>query len=426
MLESVPSESPGPVPDPPASDASADTHDVDQHTRGPADALEARAANEKHAGPHDGLRDGASVLMAAHALRIANLTLEGFRNLAPLSFEPGPRFNVLFGDNGAGKSSVLEAIGYVAALRSFRQARKDDMIATDAGRTVIRMGIHALPLSRDYRIVLDRQAGRSVQVDGKKPRSLGSYYGLLPSVLFHPGDTELMSGSPEARRAFLDRILEQIDPGYARLVDDYTKALRSRNRLLKTPRVEPRSVIAYDGLLADLGARIGSARMSLTRELKPLVEAHFAEITEQALPLDVSYAARHQPDRELLLRTLAESLDKDLVRGYTGTGPHGDDLRAGIKQTLAKHHASQGQHRALVLALKVAELSVLAQHTQQLPLLLLDDVSSELDRSRNRRFFQLLAKLGGQVFLTTTHREFILLDEARTDFQLDAGRLTRV
>lgn len=369
------------------------------------------------------------------ALRIVGLTLEGFRNLAPLSFAPGPRFNVLFGDNGAGKSSVLEAIGYVASLRSFRQARKEDMIALDATRAQLRARLDSAPLSsdqrgapllHDYRIALDRSAGRSVQVDGKKPRSLGSYYGLMPTVLFHPGDTELMSGSPEARRAFLDRILEQIDPSYARLVDDYTKALRSRNRLLKTPRVEPRSISAYDGMLAELGARIGSARMSLTRELKPLVESHFAEITEQALPLDVSYAARHEPDRELLLRALADSLDKDSMRGFTGVGPHGDDLRAGIKQTLAKHHASQGQHRALVLALKVAELSVLAQHKRCLPLLLLDDVSSELDRSRNRRFFQLLAKLSGQVFLTTTHREFILLEHDRSDYQVESGRLAQV
>lgn len=358
-------------------------------------------------------------------LLITSLTLEGFRNLVPLTLEPGARFNVLFGDNGAGKSSVLEAIGYLASLRSFRQARKDDMIALDTPRSHLRARIESTPLSRDYRIALDRTAGRSVQVDGKKPRSLGSYYGHLPTVLFHPGDTELMSGSPEARRAFLDRILEQVDAGYARLVDDYTKALRSRNRLLKTPRVEPRSVTAYDGILAELGARIGLARSTLTAELKPLVEAHFAEITEQALPLEVSYSARHEPERELMLRALHDSLDKDLMRGFTGVGPHGDDLRAGIKQTLAKHHASQGQHRALVLALKVAELSVLAQHKRRLPLLLLDDVSSELDRSRNRRFFQLLAKLGGQIFLTTTHREFILLDEHRSDFYVEAGSITR-
>jgi DNA replication and repair protein RecF len=367
---------------------------------------------------------GSSV--ALEALRISSLALSSFRNLTEFTFEPGPRFNVLFGDNGAGKSSVLEAIGYLASLRSFRQARKEDLIAIAAPCASLRAHIESTPLPREHRIVLDRSQGRSVSVDGKRPRSLGAYYDQTPLVIFHPGDTELMSGSPEARRAFLDRVLEQVDVGYARLVDDYGKALRSRNRILKSPRPEARAVTAYDPILAELGARIGNARAELTRELKPIVEAHFAEITEQALPLELSYAARHPPERELLLRALSDGYDKDVLRGYTSVGPHGDDLRAGVLHTLAKHHASQGQHRALVLSLKVAELSVLAMRKQRVPLLLLDDVSSELDRSRNRRFFQLLGKLGGQVFLTTTHREFILLEEARTDFHVEAGQLSRI
>jgi len=359
-------------------------------------------------------------------LRIASLGIEGFRNLKPLVLEPGPRFNVLFGDNGAGKSSVLEAIGYAASLRSFREAKRDDMIALDARRAEVRARVESQPLAHDVRIGLDRQLGRSVQFDGKKPRSLGAYYGAMPLVIFHPADTELMSGSPEARRAFLDRVLEQVDLGYARTLDDYGKAVRSRNRMLKAARPDARSVCAYDEILAELGARIGSARAELTAELKPLVEAHFAEITEQALPLELGYAARHDADRAELLRALRDNLEKDLLRGYTSVGPHGDDLRAEVRKTPAKHHASQGQHRALVLALKVAELSVLAHRKQRVPILLLDDVSSELDRSRNRRFFQLLTKLGSQVFLTTTHREFILLEEGRVDHLVDAGALTRM
>jgi DNA replication and repair protein RecF len=363
--------------------------------------------------------------LSPHSVALTELALDNFRNLASLVLEPGPRFNVFFGDNGAGKSSLLEAIGYLASLRSFRSARKDDMIAREQRRASIRAQLGSTPLAHAFRIALDRDEGRSVLVDGKKPRSLGSYYGLMPLVIFHPGDTELMSGSPEARRGFLDRVLEQVDPGYARLVDDYGKALRSRNRMLKAPRVEPQSVRAYDPILAELGAKIGAARQALTVELKPLAEAHFAEITEHALPIVLSYAARHAPDRAQLERALRDHYDKDVQRGYTGVGPHGDDLRAGVEDTLAKHHASQGQHRALVLALKVAELSVLAQRKRQVPALLLDDVSSELDRSRNRRFFQLLGRLGGQVFLTTTHREFILLDHDRVDFQVDRGGVVR-
>ncbi len=362
---------------------------------------------------------------AGHPLRLESLRLDGYRNLSGQSFLPGPRFNVIHGENGAGKSNLLEAIGYVATLKSFRDARKEDLIARDASSARLVAKLSAQPLPHTYKITLDRTRARAVQVDGKRPASLGTYYGTIQLVLFHPGDVELMAGSPEQRRAFLDRVLEQVDPHYARVRAEYDKALRSRNRLLKAERPDPRSVTAYDALLASHGARIGKARQKLSAELKPLVEAHFAEITDRALPLEIRYVPRHEPDVEVLERALRDGYPKDLARGFTGVGPHGDDLHAQVATTLAKHHASQGQHRALVLSLKVAELAVLEKRTGQLPLLLLDDVSSELDRSRNRRLFGLLARLGGQVFLTTTHPEFILLDAHRSDFHVDAGEVQK-
>ena len=126
-----------------------------------------------------------------------------------------------------------------------------------------------------------------------------------------------------------------------------------------------------------------------------------------------------------ILEALRRSYEKDRARGFTAEGPHADDLALRVRDVVAKHHASQGQHRAIVLALKVAELDVLASRVGRVPILLLDDVSSELDRSRNRRLFELLGKLGGQVFLTTTHPEFILLEENRVDFHVEAGVVKR-
>lgn len=360
------------------------------------------------------------------ALRLEALTLSGARNLAPLTFEPGPRFNVVFGDNGAGKSNLLEAIAYLASLRSFRGAAKEDIIAREKSACTISARVAAEPLAREYRIQIQRDKPRTVVVDGKRPSSLGAYYASLQLVMFHPADVELALGGPSVRRGFLDRMLEQLDVGYPRLLAEYDKALRSRNRLLKSERPDARSITAYDAMLASHGARIGSARAKLVEDLAPLAEAHFAEITDHGLPLSLSYAARNEPDAERLAKALKDSYAKDLARGFTGTGPHGDDLRIGVFESLAKHHASQGQHRAIVLALKVAELLVLGQRTGRVPILLLDDVSSELDRTRNRRLFGLLSRLGGQVFLTTTHREFILLDEARVDFKVERGRVERL
>ncbi len=364
------------------------------------------------------------------AIRLESLTLSGFRNLAAFTFAPGPRFNVLFGDNGAGKSSLLEAVTYIATLSSFRDAKKEDIVALGAQRAQLKARVSGRPMSREYKITLDRTAARTVSVDGKRPSSLGSYYESIQLVLFHPGHVDLMAGSPEPRRAFLDRVLEQVDPHYARTVADYEKALRSRNRLLKQEQMDARSIRAYDPMLAELGARIGTARAKLVTELKPLTEGFFAEITEHALPLQMTYAARHRPDEQVLREALAESFEKDRARGFTGVGPHGDDLRVGVEKSLVKHLASQGQHRALVLSLKVSELFVLSRRTGRMPLFVLDDVSSELDRSRNMRFFRLLSRLGAQVFLSTTHREFILIDnqgpDFRVDFQLERGEIKRV
>jgi len=361
-----------------------------------------------------------------NAMRIGELALTGFRNLAPLKLSPAPRFNVLHGDNGAGKSSLLEALAYVSSLGSFRSAKKEDIVQIGASEARLTARIEGNGYPSVVKIALPRESRRRVEVNGKRPLTLGSYFTAFPGVLFHPGDVELMAGGPEPRRAFLDRVLSQIHSGYARTVAEYETALRSRNRLLKQERVDRRSVTAYDGILVEHGVAIGTARRELTELLKPRVEAYFAEITERALPIVMDYAARHEPTAEDLRHALEAAYERDLARRFTGVGPHGDDLRIEVRQTHVKNFASQGQHRAMVLALKVAEMRVLTERTSRVPWLLLDDVSSELDRGKNSRFFELLSRMGGQVFLTTTHPEFILLKDDRTDFAVEAGHVRQV
>lgn len=350
--------------------------------------------------------------------------MKGFRNLLTEKLDPGPHFNVIHGDNGAGKSNLLEAIHYLGSLRSFRGAKTDDLIQLDETQCAISAKISGEAAPRTFRVSLDRGKARKLQLDGKRPRSIATWHGAIQMVLFHPGDLTLAMGSPEPRRTFLDRILEQMDETYGSTLSSYTKALRSRNRLLKKDDVDRRSVIAYDSILSQAGAIVGQTRARLVEDLAPRTEKAFAEVAGVELPLEVRYAPRVEPDPDEILRKLRESYDKDRARGFTAEGPHADDLSLQVRKVKAKHHASQGQHRAIVLALKVAELDVLASRIGRVPILLLDDVSSELDRSRNRRLFELLSKLGGQVFLTTTHPEFILLENDRRDFHVDAGTIT--
>lgn len=244
-------------------------------------------------------------------------------------------------------------------------------------------------------------------------------------VLFHPGHLALAGGAPEGRRAFLDRILEQMDPTYGSTLGSYTRALRSRNRLLRQERFDRRSVTAFDEVLASAGAVVGHTRAQLVSDLAPRAERAFGEVAGETLPLKVSYRPRVDPDPEALRAALHKALDRDRKRGFTADGPHADELVLEVGGVGARHHASQGQQRAIVLALKVAELDVLSARVERVPMLLLDDVSSELDRSRNARLFEMLSRLGNQVFLTTTHPEFIRLEDNRADFQVAEGRVTR-
>lgn len=358
-------------------------------------------------------------------LRIDRLYARGFRNLEPLDLEPGPQFNVIWGDNGAGKSNLLEAIHYLGALKSFRGARTDDMLQTQTPHARIKAKVSGEIMPRSFEVALARAKARALQIDGKRPRTIASWHHAIQVVLFHPGDSRLAMGGPEPRRAYLDRILEQMDPTYSAALSAYTKALRSRNRLLKGDEVDKRSIMAFNTILSQSGAIVGQGRAALIQDIAPRAEKAFLEVAGVELPLEVRYQPRIEPTQEAIAKALELSYNKDRARGFTADGPHGDDLSLQIKSISAKHHASQGQHRAIVLALKVAELDVLGERMDRTPILLLDDVSSELDRGRNRRLFELLGRLGGQVFMTTTHPEFILLEAERVDFHAAGGVIKR-
>ncbi len=342
-----------------------------------------------------------------------------------MAFEPGSHFNVIHGDNGAGKSNLLEAIDYLGALRSFRGAKTEDLIALDTDTALLEARLEGGAAAHKLRIEIGRSQRRGLLLDGKRPRSTSAWHQTVRMVLFHPGDLVLASGSADKRRAFLDRMLEQMDPIYGSTLTSYEKALRSRNRLLKEERTDRRSVRAYDAILSKAGAVVGQARRRLIEDLAPRVVRAFSEVFAGDTPLGVRYLPRVEPTEEAIAEALERSFDKDRARGFTVEGPHGDDLELQLHEVGARHHGSQGQHRTIVLALKTAELDLLSERTGRVPILLLDDVSSELDRSRNRRFFEVLSQTGGQVFLTTTHPEFILLEQDRVDFQVDRGQVTR-
>jgi DNA replication and repair protein RecF len=363
--------------------------------------------------------------VGVQALRIERIAAQGFRNLRGLDVEPGPHFNVIHGENGAGKSNLLEAVHLLGAPKSFRQAKSEDVIALGADEARLKMRVAGEHTSQVISVALARGKARRVTIDGKRPRSASELRARVPTVIFHPGHLGLSTGGADVRRSYLDELLEPTAPAYGEARAAYERALRSRNKLLKHPGVDRRDVQPYDALLARHGAVIVRHRRALVVAIAPRIEATFQEIIGDALRLEASYAPRVEDDEGAIRTALEASWKLDLARGFTAEGPHLDELALSFGDVGARHHASQGQHRSLALAMKIAELDYVAERLGKVPALLLDDVSSELDRTRSRRLFERISRLGGQVFLTTTHPEFILLEDDRVDFHVAAGVVER-
>jgi DNA replication and repair protein RecF len=335
------------------------------------------------------------------AVRVAELAVTGFRNLSNVRLHPDPHANVLLGDNGQGKTSILEAMDYAASLRSFRGAQRNHLVGREKDEAQILLRVESVGLARSYRVRLTRTA-REVTLDGKRPERAVEYFGDAPCVVFQPGDLDLVRGAPELRRRLLDRILVRVVDGYGEALKTYARGLRARNALLKEKAPNAQAVQAYDFGLARYGSFIVRARNGVVAELVKAARQALTEVALAADEISVHYRPRAPDDQLAYAEALARALPGDLARRVTSVGPHGDDLALGWGGVAARTVASQGQSRALALALRLAELHVLEQRTQRVPMLLLDDVSSELDRPRTERLFHLVSRLGAQVWITTT------------------------
>lgn len=368
--------------------------------------------------------------MLLRALQLAQV-----RNLAPLALHPGPRFNVLAGENGQGKTNVLEAIYAVCTLRSFRTRRLADLIAF--GQEEARLGaeVDRGGSVRTYDLAI-RPTGRQARLDAKLVRPTSRYFGGFQVVLFAPEDLAVPRGSPADRRAFLDRAVFQRAPEYLGEAQSYDKVLKNRNALLRALRERQSRdhtlLEVYDQQLAELGARRMVRRARLVDEIAPRFRRAFEAIARVDIPVDLAYApalggpvADEPAVAAALAQALAQAHGQDIARATTSVGPHRDDLELLLGGQPAGAFASQGQLRAMVLAWKTAELDLLEDAHGEAPILLLDDVSSELDPRRNEYLFEFLRLKRNQCFVSTTHPKHVLATEERVDYDVRSGRVTR-
>ena len=290
-------------------------------------------------------------------LHVASLQVRSFRNLAAVDLEPGERFNVVSGDNGQGKTNLLEALYVVATSKSFRTSKLGELVRFGDDLASVRATLSDDGEPRVQSVGL-KPGARLVRIDDKRPPSLAAYAVRTPIVVFHPGEMSLSMGSSGERRRLLDRTALYIAPQSIADLDAYTRALKERQRALDTRGASATDLVEWETLVVRHGLTVMGHR---------------------------AYAPSAPNDEQEFLAALASRRASDMRRGSAGVGPHRDDLALVIDGHPVRGVASQGQHRAVTLALKSAEIEVVGQARGVRPILLLDAVSSELDRARAAR-----------------------------------------
>lgn len=359
-------------------------------------------------------------------MHLAWLELGNFRSYAALAFTPEPDTNVLVGDNGAGKTNVLEAINYLSVLSSFRSSPDFSLIRAGAETAVLRGGVLREQGELRVEIEIPVNGRRRVLIDGKRPKRYSDVASEVAVVAFLPDDLDLVKRGPAGRRDFLDRLGSQLAPGVGANHADYVAALRQRNALLRREgrAVDPITLDAWDERLAQAGARVVLDRLQLIHRLEPVFVTSYERLGSGADPR-IDYSSTWTADLvmspdvplgqaamgERLREALLARRSRDLDQRSTTVGPHRDEPRIWLGGRSTRTQASQGEQRSTALALRLGAYELLRERVGAAPILLLDDVFSELDVRRADAVRELLP--GGQVFVTTARDDVISMPGRR-------------
>ncbi len=340
-------------------------------------------------------------------MSLKSLNLTGFRGLLPESFEFNSNTNIIVGQNGSGKTSILEAVAILARLESFRTNELESVIATNQQRAQIigyLEGRQEVPTVLG--VELSRTARKRTYKNNQLVNKVKDYLGDLAVVIFTPDDLEIVKGGPESRRALLDDAIVSLTPSWIRSKTDYDSALKHRNRLLKDIQVkgtgehELLNLEIWDDRVAKAGELLARAREQVVDYLGPQVQSSYEALSGNQR-VELSYKRSWSGSLEA---SLGNSREIDLRLGITSVGPHRDDLAISLNGLTSRSQASQGEQRSIVLSIKLAMArligSLRAQASMTAPTLLLDDVFSELDQFRIANFLDILPT--SQTIITTT------------------------
>lgn len=378
---------------------------------------------------------------------LQRLSLRNFRNFEDAIVEFPERGAALIGDNGQGKTNLLEAVYYLEIFRSFRGARDEQLITFGCGhfrveaRLVAGVGDEEAEVAAGYA----REGRRKkVTVDGREPGRVGEAIGRVGAIVFTASDVEIVAGSPGARRRFLDIILSLVEPGYLTALQRYRQILSQRNELLRVD-ASPAELVAWNAGLVDAGAQVADSRSRWVGARRSSFARYYAAISGgQEAGVEYLPSIPQPPDsteagaaREGWAQAFAVELEqvtaKERRRGVTLVGPHRDDLRFwlsddGAERTQLRSFGSAGQQRSAAVALRLVEAETVRAARGQRPIVMLDDVLAELDPQRAERVVELFtAAEWGQVFVTSPKpSEVAYMGDSLAEYRVDRGTVRSV
>ncbi|MGE5612788.1 MAG: DNA replication/repair protein RecF [Bacillota bacterium] len=364
---------------------------------------------------------------------IKNLRLKDFRNYGVLDINFSDKFNIIHGDNAQGKTNIIEAMFLCSSGRSHRTSRDQEMVRNGTSGFEVAILLRKSDSEEEIGVSFTPEEKKRIRINGIKMKKIGSLMGHLNAVMFSPEDLMIIKQGPAERRRFIDIAISQIKPAYFYELQQYARILFQRNTMLREAidkRIDENMLDVWDVHLAKTGAKIIAERMSLIKRLDDFARLRHGQLTNHGEKLELIYKPSINIDKnskiedieDLFSETICRNRKEELRKGTTAAGPHRDDIDILLNGENTKVYGSQGQQRTSILSVKLGEIDLIKEEIGEFPVLLLDDVLSELDAKRKEYLMDSVDGL--QVFITCTDRKFYSRDKkGAVFFHVRAGKV---
>lgn len=351
---------------------------------------------------------------------LKRIKLVNFRNYKQQEIELSPNMNLFFGENAQGKTNILEAVFLCAIGKSFRAKKEKELINLEKKQAFVEIEYEKSDRSGKIKIILDDK--KNIFLNDIKQSKLSDILGKINMVMFSPDDIEILKSSPAKRRRFLNIMISQLRPHYVHSLNMYQKTLEQRNNYLRqiVKENKPEEMLEiWDESLANYAKEIYEYRNEFVGKIKEKISDIHSQITDRQEELKLKYISDCE-NKETYKEELIKSRKADIERGYTSKGIHRDDIYFFINKKQVNIYGSQGQNRTVILSLKLAELEIIKEETEEYPILLLDDFMSELDGKRRENFLKNIYNT--QILITCTE-EFTICEKMCKTFQVKNGNV---